>query len=485
MQLFLKRLLLAGSAGLVMSVTASVYAQPLEDALALAYETNLELKAVRSELRAEDQLRAEARAARRPQVFISGSLTQNPSNFDNTVAGGTTTKGGHEGHVHKPEPIDLDVDTLDLLTTRNEDLVTKNIGVNVVQPIFEGFRIRNSIREADAHVSAGHARLMAAEQTLFMETIDAYLSVSATRDALALLRENVSLLTRQAETVEAALSDNRATQTDLAQARARLARAQARLIELEARQVESDVRFSSKVGQAPATLDQNIAIPELPPTLEDALAMAQNNNPHIAEASAEHEAAEYSVRVAKGKIQPSVNAVANYGQSYDSLFEGNDVENRSLSLQFSMPLYQGGSEYASIRRARHSKRAWGYHLEEEREEVENAVRAVWQKHLSAKAALAAANAAATENELALEGVRQENSQGTRTVLDVLNAESENLEAKLSVLELRQKVLMSAFELRELTGTLSAAALGLDVSLYDAESLSNRDARKWLGYGIKD
>ena len=324
---------------------------------------------------------------------------------------------------------------------------------------------------------------MGAEQTLFTETVAAYLSVDAARKSVAILRENIRLLEGRVGTVQSSLDAREATQTDLAQARARLAVAQTRLMDAEAALLASEVAFSAKVGQAPETLEPEVAVPELPASLDEALAIAERQNPEIEEITAELEASEYSVKIAKGKFQPKVDAVANYGESFDSLVEGNNVENQSLVLQMKMPLYQGGREYSAVRRARYSEKAWKYRLDETREETENAVRIAWQHYQSARTSLRSAELAATQTELALEGVRRENVNGQRTVLDVLNAEAENVNARLSVISLRQKMLVSAFELRKLTGTLTAEALGLDVTLYDAEGLSDRDARKWFGYGI--
>ncbi len=453
-------------------------AQSLEEALQLTYDTNRALKAERARLRAEDQIRSSARAAGRPKIYLDGSATQNPSNFDTTSRRNSQSGGSHAGHVHKtlkPQPITSNIDTLDLLTQQDDSLITKYVGVSVVQPVFNGFRTRNGIREADAHVAAGQARLAAAEQNLFFKTIHSYLKVQAERAEQRALEKTISALQRRADL----LSDS-GSEADQAQASARLLRAKAQLFSLQSQLGESALSFQALVGQAPGDLSEQMQMPAMPVTLDDALALAQSNNPMILAAEREVDASAHGKKIAKGKHAPEVAVVANYGQTYDSLFQGNDVENRSLSVQLSLPLFDGGQSHAAIRRAGHINRALKLDLAEQQEDIELATRAAWQRFKAASQSKMLTEQAIVQSETALRGMTAQYDQGALTLVDVLNAEAEALSAEIALIQITMDQRLAAYELRALTGSLNAAALGLNVDLYDAKSLSDRDAKRWIG-----
>ncbi len=71
------------------------------------------------------------------------------------------------------------------------------------------------------------------------------------------------------------------------------------------------------------------------------------------------------------------------------------------------------------------------------------------------------------NSLSLEGVRAENSVGTRTVLDILNAEQELLNSQVTLVTARRDAYVAGFALIAAMGNAEARDLGLDGGpLYD-------------------
>ena len=82
------------------------------------------------------------------------------------------------------------------------------------------------------------------------------------------------------------------------------------------------------------------------------------------------------------------------------------------------------------------------------------------------------------NELALEGVRAENSVGTRTILDVLDAEQELLNSQVLLVTARRDAYVAGFQLLNAMGQAEAQDLGLDggAALRSARQLSPRRRR---------
>jgi outer membrane protein len=80
----------------------------------------------------------------------------------------------------------------------------------------------------------------------------------------------------------------------------------------------------------------------------------------------------------------------------------------------------------------------------------------------------------------LDGVRQENTVGSRTVLDVLDAEQEYLNAQVSLVRAQRDELVARYQLFSAIGRLTARNLKLDVPYYDEEEHYGRVRDKWTG-----
>ena len=99
-------------------------------------------------------------------------------------------------------------------------------------------------------------------------------------------------------------------------------------------------------------------------------------------------------------------------------------------------------------------------VEAERQ-VEAQVNAAWQNLVAARVIIISAEASVEANQLALEGVRRESMVGTRTTLDVLDAEQELLNAQVSLVEARRNEQTAAFSLLAAAGLLTPASIGID------------------------
>ncbi|MGJ3626286.1 TolC family protein [Sphingomonas sp. MMS24-JH45] len=100
-------------------------------------------------------------------------------------------------------------------------------------------------------------------------------------------------------------------------------------------------------------------------------------------------------------------------------------------------MFQGGRVAARVRQAQDLRgQAIQQATAAERQVVAQArsAYAIWR---SSQEAIASADAAVAANKLSLEGVRAENSVGTRTILDILNAEQELLNSQVTLVTARR------------------------------------------------
>jgi len=86
-------------------------------------------------------------------------------------------------------------------------------------------------------------------------------------------------------------------------------------------------------------------------------------------------------------------------------------------------------------------------------------------------------------EVAFEGVRQEAQVGSRTVLDVLDAEQELLNARVSLVRAQRDLIVAGYEVLSATGRLTADDMGLSVDLYDPTRNFNEVEDKLFGGDI--
>jgi outer membrane protein len=106
-------------------------------------------------------------------------------------------------------------------------------------------------------------------------------------------------------------------------------------------------------------------------------------------------------------------------------------------------------------------------------------RSAFANYRAAQNAIESTLVAVRANELAVEGARAEREVGTRTVLDVLNAEQELLNSQVTLVSARRNAYVAGFELLNAMGQAEARDLGLEGGpLYDPLGNYRRVSKNW-------
>ena len=439
MKLSFRLLLLAGIS--VGTVAAPASAETLREALAKAYQTNPTLTGARAGQRAVDENVPLAKARGLPSLDVSGQFTENL-----------------------------------LISSTNFFSPTRNISArtNLSIPIYQGGAVKNAVRAADARVAAGQANLRGTEANLFTAVVGAYVDVLRDEAILGLNVKQVQVLDTNLRATRDRFEVGDLTRTDIAQSESRLAISQSQLQSAEAQLVSSRERYVQLVGSEPGKLEQPPLFPNLPTSPDMAVEKSLANNPDLQAAKKAADAAGFDIRAARSARLPRLAAVvdgsyANFLNSAPARSTTNTSKSSSAGLQFTLPLYQGGAPSAQVRQAQaRSSQAF--------EQVVEAERAVIAQTRSAFASLRAANTVIASSEkavsaaaLSLEGVRAENSVGNRTILDILNAEQELLNAQVQLVSSRRNAYVAGFNLLAAMGQAEARDLGLDGgTLYDPQ-----------------
>ncbi len=439
--------------GLLVSVvlfSAPASAETLNEALASAYSGNPALRAERARQRATDEQVPQALSGWRPTVTAQGDAGHNRSN-------------SHPGPSTESDPA--------------------GVSISLAQPVFRGFKTINGTKAAEASVLAGRQDLLAVEQDILFRAVQAYVNVLRDRQIVAFRQKNVSVLEEQLRAATARFEAGETTRTDTAQARARLSQSQASLSGARANLAASVANYTRIVGHAPGTLKYPRVAP-VPSSLRAALAIAAETNPDVLAAAFVEEVSRYTIEVVRGDLLPSLSLEATASLRHDPGGNAHTSESATIRGVLSVPLYEAGLVYSAVREAKHVASQRRLLVIETGRAVREAVESTWSFLAASQQTIAAAKAQVAAAELALEGVRQEYQVGSRTTLDVLDAEAEVVDARIVLVTAQRDRVVDAYQLLAAIGRLTARDLGLAVTYYDAEQNYRKVRNKWFGTGVE-
>ncbi len=455
----MKKTIFVTSIALALVYAGGAHAETLREALAAAYNSNPELQAERAALRAIDEGVARARSGFLPTLTGVGNITR-----QNTVSESAGTQ------------------LFDFTAT------SKFYQARADQSLFRGFQDVFSIKQAKSLVMAGRAQLRATEQRILLDAVAVYMNTLRDESVLALNQNNVQVLERQLQASHDRFRVGEITRTDVAQSEARLAGSVSQRITAEANLATARSNYSRVIGQLPGTLEQPPELPGLPVSIDEAWAIASQENPSISLAIYGERAAVQNVRRSMGALAPTVVGFATLSRSTGSnpsVNTGTTVDFltdlKTFGVQIRVPLYQGGAVYSDIRRAKQTQSQRLLDIITAERQVRSDARTGFEIYRAAKSSIVSNQSQVKANEIALNGVRQEASVGQRTTLDVLDAEQELLDARVNLVRAERNLHVASFSYLSALGRLNAVALALPVDVYDAEAYYGKLKWRLIGW----
>ena len=424
----------------------------------MAYQHNPSLEAQRASLRAVDEQVSQALSNWRPSI-------------DATASAGKT-------YQYTPE--------LAPFQNPNFSGTERSYGAQVKQPLFRGFRTVAETEAAEKRVLAGRAKLESAEQQLFLDTASAYLGVLRDEAVLELERRHETVLEDKLKETGERSTAGELTGTDVRQAESRLARARVSRYQAESALTQDRAAFARLVGNAPGTLKAPTLVLDAPRTLADIVHVAESRNPDVVAAQFAVEEADAEIRLNKGSLLPEVDLIGNTTRGYaqDISIPGREDSSQVL-VQLTVPLYRSGTDYSKARAAQQTYSQRRDELDEARRKAHETADNSWASLQSSQSALEADSGEVDAASNALEGVKEENKVGTRTTLDVLNAEQELLDARIDQVKSRRDRDFAVLQIKAAVGTLTAERLRLPVEPYDPRRHYEDVRGQWAGFSQED
>lgn len=273
------------------------------------------------------------------------------------------------------------------------------------------------------------------------------------------------------------------TRTDVAQAQSSLAQAKTEYYTAQAQLKNSIATYRQIIGNEPDKLEPARSLePLLPHTLNEAIEVAIVEHPGVKAAIHQVDAAEMAVKVAEAALAPNLSINAQVSNNYDNFngLPGSRAFLAGTSAQLNIPLYQGGSEYASIRQAKEQLGQARLNMDLQRDSVRASVVSTYGLLDTAKSSIISSISAVKAAEIALAGTRAEAKVGQRTTLDVLNAQQALLNARVSLVTAQRDRVVASYAALGSIGRLSANEINLDVQVYDVDRHYDQVKSKWMG-----
>lgn len=431
---------------------SSLFGETLSEALVKTYLNNPTLNASRAFLRVEDEGLSEALSGWRPEVKLDYDLGH--SNIDK-----------HDG-------------------SGSQNRTPRTNKISIEQNLFKGWRTTGEVIQAQEEVLVQRAKLTIVEQNVILAAATAYTDVIRDRAVLELNQNNERVLRRQLEATKDRFEVGEVTRTDVAQAEARLSRAIADRIQAVGDLKSSRARYKNVVGNYPEKVQKPLPLSKLPANEPESVAIARVFNPNVLVAKHDLKSAKAKIKIVEGELYPTIDLEGEISRRDQATSKTSKKDQISLTARFSLPLYQGGGTRSRIRAAKQS-------LSQKAMILNGAVQTAiadasqsWERLSTARAQLRAFNSEVRAAEIALQGVRQEAGVGSRTVLDVLDAEQELLDARVRKVRADRDVVVATFLVRQAVGSLTAEKLSLPVKLYNVNKHYNSVAKHWFLEHIK-
>jgi outer membrane protein len=438
-------------------------ADTLESSLVLAYTTNPQLNSQRAIVRQTDEGVPQALSGYRPKVVLSGTLGEQYLSSTTKLAPSVpqwfTFSGNNTPH---------------------------GAGVTATQTVYNGLQTANRMRAAESQVSAARETLRLLTQQVLLDAATAYMNLLRDSAILELQRRNVEVLQERLQQTRDRLAVGEVTRTDVAQAQARLAGARSQLLIAQSNYTSSRAQYRLVIGVDPGTLAPGAPVDRLSPrTLDAAIAQGMAEHPSVTAAMYGVDVAALTVKISEGALYPTVTLQGQVQRQLESSLVALDSYNASIVGTLSVPLYQGGAEYSTIRQSKETLGQKRLDLDTTRNQARSTVVQSWGQLDAAKAQIQSTKAQETAAEIALNGVREEARVGQRTTLDVLNSEQELVNARVARVTAERDRVVASYTLLASVGRLSVEVLGLNTPVYDARVHYQQVRDSWAGVRTPD
>lgn len=420
----------------------------LRHVAAAAWQYSPTLKSARAELRAVQELYPQALSHWQPGVnAAAGVMTEHIDN---------SNFSGYDGST------------------------SKDISINLRQPLYRGGRTVAQEGEAEARINAQYALLRAQEQRVMSDAMTAGVEAVHAWQDLQLQKRNAAVYQGLLDDALQRAAGGETTRTDADLSQTRRDSAAAEAVAAQERLDSALSAMEEQTGIAPRIWTA-LVMPALPlPANGDATVQAvRDASPAVKAAQAQEVAARYGVDLVRGELYPELNAEASWTHEWDpqpGIFD--DADTGIIGLRATMPLYEGGETKSRVRAARNRNWQQAHSLRDTLRRTQRGALDDWRTIDSAAQRLRLRHAESAAADNARVATEHEVEAGEKTYTDLIVADEYWINAQSAVIDTQRDGDATRLRLAGRLGLLTPQALGFDAGVNPATYGAQVAHRVW-------
>lgn len=341
---------------------------------------------------------------------------------------------------------------------------SRNFGLGLHQTIYN--QVANiQLDIAQRQAQQADIDYNAARQDLILRTGEAYFGVLKANARLQLAKANRTAVKRQLERAQRQYEVGLVAVTDVADAQAQYDQADADIIAARNALNDALAALETIIGQPAKQLHDvqtnlEVIAPE-PAELTEWVKLAQQQNLTLLSNLLNKEIARDTVSLTRAQRMPTVDLQGRYG--YDNSpnrATGSRTEslNGQIGVQVSLPIYTGGRINAQSRQAAYDFQRVQFEIEDLRRQVSQSTSNNYRAVNTSISQIYAFQQAVESARTSLAATEAGYNVGTRTIVDLLNAELKVFSAMADFLDARYSYIINFLRLKADTGQLTIADL---------------------------
>ncbi len=398
-----------------------------------AQESDPQLLAAEAGNQAAQEVRAQSRAALLPQLNLQAGVNQNSIDI---LESNTSTQTGEETYT------------------------SNSYTLSLVQSLYH-HEYYVQLRQADARIAQANAEYENAKQGLILRAADTYFNLLSAQDSLASAEATKRAFGQQLRQTQQRFDVGLSAITDVYEAQAAYDSAVAAELAAQSQLDTARENLREIIGRDPealATLKEDMPLsPPAPADIQQWVEKAQQQNLSLLAAEAAARAAEEELNKRRAGHYPTLDLVGshNYSDTTDYTY-GSEQINNTIGLQLNVPIYSGGLTTAQTREARALYTQAQEAHEQQRRATVRETRSAYLNVTTGISQVLARKQALASAQTALEATQAGFEVGTRTIVDVLDAQRVRDTAQSDYLRARYDYLLTTLQLKQAVGSLNEA-----------------------------
>ena len=336
----------------------------------------------------------------------------------------------------------------------SEELTRKETGLSLRQLLFDGFKTSSNVHRTQAEADAQSYALLSNAENIALKVAEVYLDVLRQDEIVELSRRNLETHEQIKSDIQRRTDSGIGSTADSTQVKGRVARAYSNMTAAENNLRDAQSQYIALVNQAPSDLRQPKADANfIPPSLDDALALAQERNPTLTAAAFDIEAARYQHKDAKSGFYPKVylELDGRWDDDIDGVSGYHTDHTAMVRMRYN--LFNGGADVARSRAtSAQEMQAKDIKMNAHRE-VDEGMRLAWAAYESLGRQKNFLREHVEAGYSTVDAYKKQFSLGSRTLLDVLNTENELFEARRSYINAEYDHIFAEYRIINASGQL--------------------------------